>query len=200
MHISDGVLPVPVLLSGAAAAAAGTWCGLRHLAGRDLAKLGFLASALYLAPLIQIPLGPTSVHLVLNGLTGLLLGWAAFPVILAALVLHATMLQTGGLAALGVNTTIMALPAVLAHRLFARTAAGPDLRADAAAFAGGLAAVAGAAVLAGAALAVTSASLLPTVYALAAAHLPDMAVEGLLCFSALRFIKLFKPELLAPRP
>ena len=54
-------------------------------------------------------------HLILNGLLGLLLGWAAFPAILVGLALQALLFQYGGLIVLGVNTFNMAMPAVVCH-------------------------------------------------------------------------------------
>ena len=43
-------------------------------------------------------------HLILNGLLGMLLGWAAFPSIFVALMLQAILFQYGGITVLGVNT------------------------------------------------------------------------------------------------
>ena len=104
MHISEGVLSGPVLLSGAALAAAGTAIGLKKLDYDQIAKAGMLSGAFFVASLIHVPLGPTSVHLIMNGLVGLLLGWAAFPAILVALALQAVFFQFGGITSLGVNT------------------------------------------------------------------------------------------------
>ena len=118
MHISEGVLSGPVLLSGAALAAAGTAIGLKKLDYDQIAKAGMLSGAFFVASLIHVPLGPTSVHLIMNGLVGLLLGWAAFPAILVALALQAVFFQFGGITSLGVNTTLMALPAVLCYFAF----------------------------------------------------------------------------------
>ena len=118
MHISEGVLSGPVLLSGAALAAAGTAIGLKKLDYDQIAKAGMLSGAFFVASLIHVPLGPTSVHLIMNGLVGLLLGWAAFPAILVALALQAVFFQFGGITTLGVNTVLMALPAVLCYFAF----------------------------------------------------------------------------------
>jgi cobalt/nickel transport system permease protein len=196
MHISEGVLTLPTLAAGWAATGAGVWLGLRRLPSKSLVSAGILSAAFYLASLIHVPIGPSSVHLILNGLVGLLLGWAAYPVILVGLTLHALMFQFGGLTVLGVNTTIMALPAVAGHLLFARLACGTGPRADAAAFACGALAVGLAAALAGLALALAGEAFLPAAYTLAAAHLPVMVIEGLLTALTLRFLKRVKPELL----
>ena len=108
MHISEGVLSGPVLISGGALAAVGTAIGLRKLDYDHIAKAGMLSAAFFVASLVHVPIGPANAHLVLNGLVGLLLGWAAFPAILVALVLQAVLFQFGGITVLGVNTIITA--------------------------------------------------------------------------------------------
>lgn len=45
----------------------------------SIPKVGVLSSAFFVATLIHVPVGPSSIHLVLNGLMGVMLGWAAFP-------------------------------------------------------------------------------------------------------------------------
>ena len=117
MHISEGVLSGPVLVTGAAMALAGTSVGLRRLDLDRVAQAGMLAAAFFVASLIHVPVGPSSVHLILNGVVGLLLGWAAFPAILTALLLQAMLFQYGGITTLGVNTVIMAAPAVACYHL-----------------------------------------------------------------------------------
>jgi len=97
MHISEGVLSGPVLVSGAALAAVGTAIGLKKLDYDHIAQAGILSAAFFVASLIHVPIGPSNAHLILNGLVGLLLGWAAFPVILVALVLQAMLFQFGGI-------------------------------------------------------------------------------------------------------
>ena len=58
----------------------------------------------------------SSAHLILNGLLGVVLGWAAFPVIFVALLLQAVLFQFGGFTVLGVNTATMGLGALAALR------------------------------------------------------------------------------------
>ena len=78
------------------------------------------AAAFFVAGTIHVPVGIGSVHLILNGMAGLFLGWAVFPAFLIALVLQALLFSFGGFAVLGVNLCIMALPALLVHWLFAK--------------------------------------------------------------------------------
>jgi len=113
MHISEGILPLPVLAAGAVLTAGGTLLGLRKLEHEKIPLAGLMAASFFVASLIHVRLGPASVHLVLNGLAGLLLGWTAFAAILVALFLQAILFFFGGLTTLGVNTFIMAAPAVI---------------------------------------------------------------------------------------
>jgi cobalt/nickel transport system permease protein len=96
MHISEGVLSGPVLAAGASIAIAGTIIGLKKIDYDQMVHVAILASAFFVASLIHVNLGPVSVHLVLNGVVGLLLGLAAFPAILTALVLQSLFFKNAG--------------------------------------------------------------------------------------------------------
>lgn len=123
MHLADGILPLAVCAAGYASTASLTWLALRRInrlpdpqAGIPRASL--LAAGFFVISWLHIPLPPTSIHLLLNGLIGMLLGWYAFPAILIALFFQAVMFQHGGLITLGVNATMIGAPAMIAHLLF----------------------------------------------------------------------------------
>lgn len=196
MHISEGVLSGPVLAVGWGLTAAGAGWGLRRLSGEHLAKAGILAAAFYVASLIHVPIGPSSVHLVLSGLLGLLLGWAAVPAILVGLLLQAIMFQYGGLVVLGANTVIMAAPAVACRYLFGTLVRRGGGARAVGAFACGAGSVLGGAVLAGLALALTGEAFTAAAWTIVAAHLPVMVVEGFICLFAVNFLARVKPEML----
>ncbi|MHB2152901.1 cobalt transporter CbiM [Calditrichota bacterium GD2] len=118
MHISDGVLNGTVCLAGYAVTALITAYSLKKMSTEDIPKISVVTSAFFIASLIHIKIGPTSVHLVLNGLVGILLGMAAFPSILIGLLLQAFIFGHGGITTLGVNAVIMGVPALIAHALF----------------------------------------------------------------------------------
>jgi cobalt/nickel transport system permease protein len=123
MHIPDGILPLPVTLGGYALAASVTWTCLYRINQRedpreDIPKAALLTAAFFLASLIHIPVPPASVHLVLNGLLGILLGPFAFPAIVIGLFFQAVMFGHGGLTTLGVNAIILGMPALAAAALF----------------------------------------------------------------------------------
>ncbi|SDB07889.1 cobalt/nickel transport system permease protein [Desulfonatronum thiosulfatophilum] len=123
MHIPDGILPLPVTLGGYAVSVSIAWLCIRKIKQRedpreDIPKAALLTAAFFVASLIHIPIPPASVHLVLNGLLGALLGPFAFPAILIGLFFQAVMFGHGGLTTLGVNGIILGLPALAAYAIF----------------------------------------------------------------------------------
>lgn len=125
MHIADGILPT--VWCGAAQAV--SWAGVYWLGRRveteEVVRLGLLASVNFVISLIHFPLGGTSVHIGLYGLTGILAGRRAFPVIFAALLFQTLLFQHGGLLTLGVNALNMGMGALLAAALW-RVKLGPE--------------------------------------------------------------------------
>ena len=197
MHIAEGVLSTPALGTGVALAAAGVAAGLRTMDHERVPKVAVLSSAFFVASLIHVPIGPSSAHLILNGLTGLILGWIAFPAILVALFLQSILLGFGGLTTLGVNTANMALPAVACYYLFG---GGVRSRNRARVFAMGCAAGAFAVALGCAmvclALLASGKEFLLIAEAVYVTHIPIMAIEGLVTGSAVVFLHRVRPELL----
>ena len=196
MHISEGVLSAPVLVSGGALAAAGTAVGLKKIDYDHLARVGILSATFFVASLVHVPIGPSSVHLIMNGIVGLLLGWAAFPAILVALLLQAVFFQFGGITTLGVNTIIMALPAVICYYLFA-----PLLHKDRkflllAGFGCGFCAVLFGGVIVGLALMFTEENFLKVAMLVVTAHIPVMVIEGIVTAFCVAFLKKVQPAML----
>ena len=202
MHIAEGVLSPAVLGGGAVLALAGTAQGLRRLEYDRLVTVGILSAAFFVASLIHVPVGLASAHLVLNGLVGVLLGWAAFPSILVALLLQALLFQFGGITVLGVNTFTMGFAAVASWYVFravCRLCPGMGgVRAGA--FMGGSLGVALAAVLTALALAFTDEGFWLAAQLLLLAHLPVMLAEGLVTMFTVSFIMRVRPELLGMAP
>ena len=197
MHISEGVLSAPVLITGAALTAAGVAVGLRKMDSEKIPRVAVMTSAFFVASLIRIPLGPSAVHLVLNGLLGLVLGWAAFPAILVGVALQGLIFQFGGLTTLGINTFIMATPAILCYYLFARGIGQKNsAMAMALAFGCGFFAVFLSALLLALSLVFTGESFLQLAKILVVAHLPVMVLEGAVVAFCLGFLMKVKPELL----
>lgn len=198
MHISEGVMSGPVLFTGGVLAAAGTLIGLKRLDYDRIAQVGILSSAFFVASLIHVNIGPSSVHLILNGVVGILLGWAAFPAILVALTLQALFFQFGGITVLGVNTVIMALPAVLCYHLFSPLIWKQPRIMMAASFAQGFLSVFLAAILMAAALLFTEENFWEISSLVVVAHLPVMVIEGIITAFCVAFLKKVHPEMLVP--
>jgi cobalt/nickel transport system permease protein len=196
MHISEGILSGPVLVSGMVLAAAGVAVGLKKLDYDSIPRAAILSASFFVASLIHVPVGPSSVHLILNGIVGLILGWGAFPVILVALTLQAILFQFGGITTLGVNTMIMALPAVFCYYLFGRLVTKRPHIALPAAFACGALSVFFGAVMVGLALMFTEENFLKVSYLVVIAHLPVMIIEGIITAFCVAFLKKVEPGML----
>lgn len=196
MHISEGVLSAPVLLTGAAMTVAGTAIGLKKIDGDRMAQVGLMASTFFVASLVHVPIGPSAVHLILNGLVGLLLGWAAVPAILVALVLQAVFFQFGGITTLGVNTVIMATPAVIVYYLFRRFIKRNSWHLWVASFSCGAMAVFLGAFLMALALVTTDESFVTVAKLAVIAHVPVMLIEGVITAFCVSFLKKVQPNLL----
>jgi cobalt/nickel transport system permease protein len=197
MHIAEGVLSSPVLLGGMAVTLGLTARGIRLLRTEDVPRVGIVAAALFVASLIHIPIGPASVHLVLNGLGGILLGWQIFPAMLVALVLQGVLFQFGGMLVLGVNVLDIALPGFLFGMLFRRF----FLHAEGVFF-GGAAflccslALLGGAFLTALALALSGEAFWGAARLIVLAHLPAALVEGAVGAGILLFLRRVRPEML----
>ena len=202
MHSAEGVLSPAILGVGAVLTLTGTALGLRKLEYDRLAAVGILSAAFFVASLIHVPVGLSSAHLIMNGLAGVLLGWAAFPSILVALLLQALLFQFGGITVLGVNAFTMGFAAVASWYVFravCRLCPGM-VGVRAGAFMGGALGVALAAVLTALALAFTDEGFWLAARLLLLAHLPVMLVEGLVTMFTVSFIMRVRPELLGMAP
>ena len=197
MHISEGVLAAPVLISGVAAAAAGCSVGLRKMDFDKTPRVAVMASTFFVASLIHVPIGPSSIHLILTGLVGIILGWASFPAILVALLLQSILFQFGGLTTLGVNCFAMAFPALLCYLIFSKLINGKNQSlAVIAGFLAGFCGVLLAAIIIAAALAISGEQFITVARLILIAHLPVMIIEGLIVTTIVVFLRRAKPELL----
>ena len=198
MHISDGVLSPQVWVSGyVITVGLTTYILAKKTEVSDIPKVSVVTSAIFVASLIHVPVGPTSVHLVLSGLAGITLGWSAFPAIFVALILQAFLFQHGGITTIGINTVNIGLPALAAYGVFL-LGARSNIKRKYTIF-GGLAG--GTAIVLG--IALLSLCLLSTgeyleyvvPYAIVA-HLPVVAIEAILVGSFAGFMARVRPQLL----
>ena len=196
MHISDGVLPISVAVGGYVASAALVAWSARRTRSEELPKLAVMTAAFFVASLVHVPLGPTSVHLIIPGLTGALLGPSAFLSIGLGLLLQCLLFQFGGITALGANALMMGLPALACGWFFQRYKGRTQVRQAAV---GGLAGAFGT-VLAALILAILLATGGEDFFGVAKiallAHVPVVIIEGLVTAFTIGFLARVKPELL----
>lgn len=196
MHIVDGALSPAVATAGGVLSAAGVALGLRQMTLEKIPAAGMVGATFFVASLVHVPVGPSSVHLIMNGLAGLVLGWSAFPALFIGLLLQAVFFGFGGLTALGVNTLNIALPAVLvglACRPWISTWSPRGAMIWGAM--AGAGAIALTALMVGLALWATGEAFVPAAKLVFVAHLPIMAIEGLICAAAASLIRRVQPGL-----
>lgn len=212
MHVPEGILPSQVCIGGYALTSLAAWYSLREINKQpnpqeQIPKASLLTAAFFVASTIHVPIPPASVHLVLNGLLGTVLGYYAFPAILVGLFFQAVMFGHGGMSTLGVNGIIMGLPALLAHQIFMlrhvfRKRLDDNVSSSISAFFAGATAV-GLAVVIFFVLVITNipsdldvAAERTAIYGLMLAHIPLMIIEGIFTAMVVSFIQRVKPEIL----
>jgi cobalt/nickel transport system permease protein len=196
MHISDGVLTNPVCIGGYAAAIAVSGVTLKKLDMKELPKISVVTAVFFVATLINIPLGPVSIHLILNGLVGVILGFSAFLSIFLGLILQALLFGHGGLPTVGCNAILMGIPALICASVFSLVR-----KSDSGALKIGIGGIAGAlgTILSGAILALflttSGEDFLGVAKMALGAHVPVMFIEGAVCAFAVSFLLKVKPEM-----
>lgn len=198
MHISDGILDPSVLVGGYLVAGAVVGLSARNLDADDMPRIAVMSAAFFVASLIHVKTGATSVHLLLHGLVGIVLGRQAMLAVAMGLTLQALLLQHGGVSTVGVNCCIMGLPALLVgfvYRLWGRGRS-PSFRVVFAALLTAAAVILSALI---AALALYSAgwNFQTVVGAFLIAHIPIVAIESVITGGAVSFLLKVKPEILS---
>jgi cobalt/nickel transport system permease protein len=196
MHISEGVLTLPVIAAGYAFTAAGVAIGLRSLEGEKIVRTAIFSSAFFVGSLIHVPVGPSNAHLVLNGLIGVVLGWQAFCALLVALGAQALLFQYGGLTTLGINTFNMGLPAIFCYYLCYRGITGSKKASFAFGFLAGLLGVCLSGILLAGSLFLSGEHFLTAAQLTVLAHVPIMVIEGFVTAFIIQFVRKVKPEIL----
>jgi cobalt/nickel transport system permease protein len=118
VHIGNEMLTGRWELGGFAAAAVLLVIGAWRLHEEEIPRIALLTAAFFIASSMHVPVPPTTVHLLLNGLVGVVLGRRAGLAIFVGLLLQAVLLGHGGFLALGVNTCVMTLPAYVVWLFF----------------------------------------------------------------------------------
>jgi cobalt/nickel transport system permease protein len=196
MHLSDGILPAPALAGGFVAAGALAWWGARALREEETPRVAVLTAAFFCASLVHFRVPPTSVHLLFNGLLGVVLGRRALLAIPVGLGLQAALLGHGGLTTLGVNATMFGLAACLASWTFRQLGNWGRLSPFVCgAVAAGVGVGTSGLLLASILVSMGTGFGLVAQYALLA-HAPVMAIEAVVTGFAVEFLRRVKPALL----
>ena len=203
VHISDGVMRESWLAGGFVGAGLLALLAAYRVRDEEIPRIALLSAAFFVATLMHFPLPPTTVHLLLNGLVGVVLGRRAPLAILIGLGLQYALMGHGGYTTIGVNTCVMSLPALLAGWMFAGLHRLPWMRQKRPAllwFAGfviGAVSVLATLVLAAAVLLLGGKENFHQIVVLVfLAHLPIVVVEGVVLGFAVRFLARVKPEML----
>ncbi len=200
MHISDGVLSLPVVAAGwiitvALLVITLRWGERDKSIAEQIPKLSIMTGAFFVASLIHVSVGPTSVHLILNGLLGVVLGVLSYPAMFIGLTLQALLFQHGGLTVLGVNTMIMGVPGLISYAVF-KTGYKRNISLTAlGALCGALATVL-AVILLAVVLVTTGEEFVAVAKLAAVAHVPIMIVEAIVTGFVVAYLAKVKPELL----
>ena len=199
MHIPDGVLSLPVLAGGGIVTALALVKSLPTVSEAALPKVAVVSALFFVASLMSVPIGPTSVHLVLSALMGLVLGWAAVPAVFVGLVLQAVFFGFGGLTTLGVTAAIIALPGVFWSMVLRGTIARIDgaTRRGMLAAAAAVLSIATSAGLVIAVLGLSDPHYLVSAPLVALTYLPLLVAEALITGFAVAFLSRVRPETLA---
>lgn len=200
VHISDGVLSPIYLAIGFAIAVILLIPALIRVQEEEIPRIGLLTAAFFVVSLIHVRVGMTSVHLLLTGLVGVVLGRRAPLAIAVALPLQAFLLGHGGFTVLGVNAVVMTVPALVSAGLFRLFCGRGPVKPGRATIAG---------TVVGAVAVILTAALYASVLIVAGVedfwvvamagfvvHLPLAAIEALIVGFAAGYLARVKPELL----
>ncbi len=123
MHIADGILEAEIAVAGFGGSIGLIIYSLKNSKTREnffreVPKISVITAALFIASLLSIPVGPTTVHFSFVGLAGILLGPMAVLAVSIALIMQLILFSHGGFSTLGVNIFNFALAALAAHYIF----------------------------------------------------------------------------------
>jgi cobalt/nickel transport system permease protein len=103
----------PWVVGGFIVTAVLAWWGSRCIRDEEIPMIALMTAAFTVASGLHVPIGPSSVHLILNGLLGVVLGRRSALAIPVGLFLQAVA-GHGGFTTLGINGCVMLLPALAA--------------------------------------------------------------------------------------
>lgn len=198
MHLADGVLSPAMVAGTYALSVAGMAYGAKNMEEDDVPKIALSAGTFFAVSLISIPVPPTSVHPLLCGLIGIILGRKAALAFFPALLLQALLFKHGGISSLGANTVLLFIPALISYVLYKKISFSNSFVKGG--IIGGLSVIMTVIILI-IILALTDARFaagdFSVVKIVAIGHLPLVLVEGILTGAAVQFIEKAKPDWIA---
>jgi cobalt/nickel transport system permease protein len=199
VHISDGIIAPWLMGTGWVVSAGLLAFGLAKMKMEDIPKLSVITAAVFVASLIHFQVGPTSVHLVLNGFAGVTLGILSFPCMVVSIIMQVFLFQHGGVTTIGINALNMGVPALIAFLIF-RTGMGLNLNLQRkevlfGTIAGGIAVTLSVTMLA-VELLITGSEFTEVTTFIVFAHIPVIIIEAIFTGVMAGFFAKVKPEML----
>ena len=197
MHIADGIVSGPVIGAGFVGMALLAAATMRNVEMDEIPKLSVAAAVFFVASFIHIPLVVASIHLILNGLVGVILGKRAFVAIMLGVILQ-SFFGFGGVTVIGVNAVMLGGGALLAYGVWQlrHYVSLPNKEVVFGALAGALGIFFSGCVLA-LALVTTGEAFLVSAKLVIQYHLVLMVLEGAVTGACVGFLAKAKPDLLA---
>ncbi len=197
MHIADGIVSGPVLTAGFGVAAVLAAATMRNVDLEEIPKISVVTAIFFVANFIHIPLVVASIHLILNGLAGVILGRRAFMAIMLGVVLQ-SFFGFGGVSVIGVNSVMLGGGALLAYGIWQcrHLVSFPGREVIFGALAGGGGIFFSGCILA-LALVTTGEAFLVTAQLVLGYHVVLMVLEGIVTGACVGFLMKTKPDLLA---
>ncbi|MHC4871306.1 MAG: cobalt transporter CbiM [Planctomycetota bacterium] len=195
MHISDGILDSSVIIATTVVSAVGIYIGLKKLDFDDIPKTALLSAAFFVIGFIHINIGVSSIHLLLNGLMGVILGWAVFPAIAASLILQYLFFGFGGITSLGANIFVMAGSAICCYGISLLLKINSSGKVIVKGVIVGVLAVLFNAAILSSLLMFSGKEFMVAAWTVLIGHIPVIFVEGFVTASVFRFIYKVKPDI-----
>ncbi len=197
MHIADGIVSGPVLVAGFGATALLAAATMRNIETDEIPKISVATAVFFVANFIHVPLGVVSIHLILNGLVGILLGKRAFAAIMLGVVLQ-SFFGFGGISVIGVNSVMLGGGALCAYGIWQlrHLVSIPQKEVVFGALAGAMAIFFSGFILA-LALVTTGEAFVESAKLVLGWHVVLMLLEGAVTGACVGFLAKAKPDLLA---
>ncbi len=197
MHIADGIVSGPVLAAGFGITAVLAAATMRNVDLEEIPKISVVTAVFFVANFIHIPLVVASIHLILNGLAGVILGKRAFMAIMLGVVLQ-SFFGFGGVSVIGVNSVMLGGGALIAYGIWQcrYLVSIPNREVIFGALAGAFGIFFSGCILA-LALVTTGDAFLATAKLVLGYHVVLMILEGAVTGACVGFLMKTKPDLLS---